>query len=223
MRKTTKCALLAASALAVAATAQAQNYNYGDLLVGFTGGSQDFILDLGQASSLTLGEKWNIGANLGTQFGVVGASSISAGSHIFATSSDSAQNSYVMGNNWSVIRSDIATIDQGLTVGQSRTTASSDPTGWFMQTAQPTGTPGNYFFNNLDNPNAPVGVNGYATTAYLFDNVNGSARPDSFFSYDTASGNLAFGATAVPEPGTLSLLGGFGLLALAVRRQFAKA
>jgi hypothetical protein len=221
MKRTTKYALLAASVLAVAATAQAQ-YTYGDLLVGFTGGSQDFIYDLGQVSSLTLGETWNIGAGLGTQFGVVGASSISAGSHIYATSADSGQNGYVMSGNWSVARANIATLDQGLTVRQSRTTTSSDTTGWYMQTAQPAGTPGNYLFNNLDNPNAPVNTYGYETTAYFFDNVNGTATPDSFFSYDTASGNLAFGAVAVPEPTTFSLLGGFGLLALAIRRQLAK-
>ena len=57
MKRTTKYALLAASTLAVAATAQAQ-YTYGDLLVGFTGGSQDFIYDLGQVSSLHVGETW---------------------------------------------------------------------------------------------------------------------------------------------------------------------
>jgi hypothetical protein len=65
-------------------------------------------------------------------------------------------------------------------------------------------------------------LSGSSTTAYLFDNVNGIATRDSFFSYDTASGNLAFGAVAVPEPSTLSLLGGFGLLALALRRQRIK-
>ena len=91
MKRTTQYALLAASAIALAASAQAQYVN-GDLLVGFTGGSQDFIYDLGQFSTLTLGKTWNIGPARGTEFGIVGA--LNSGSHIFATSSDSAENGY---------------------------------------------------------------------------------------------------------------------------------
>ena len=70
-----------------------------------------------------------------------------------------------------------------------------------------------YFFN----PNVSA-----SSTAYLFDNLNsGTVTPDGSFSYDSASGLLAY--SAVPEPSTLSLLGGFGLLALALRRQRMKA
>jgi len=225
MKRTTKYALLAASVLAVAATAQAQ-YTYGDLLVGFTGGSQDFIYDLGQVSSLTLGETWHVGASLGTQFGVVGASSIAAGSHIYASSADINQFGFVMGNQWTTAKTAVQTIDQGITVGQSRTVAYNDASGtsWYTETAQPTGTPGpTLFFNAFgEDPNAPVGSFGSSTTAYLFDNVNGTATPDGFLSYDTGSGNLAYGVTAVPEPSTLSLLGGFALLALVLRRQRIK-
>jgi len=226
MKKTTKYALLVASALAVASSAQAQ-YIYGDLLAGFTGGSgNDTIVDLGQVSSLTLGETWHIGAGLGTQFGVVGASSIAAGSHIYATSADINQFGFTMGNQWTTAKTAVQTIDQGITLGQSRTVAYNDASGtsWYTETAQPTGTSGpTLFFNAFgEDPNAPVGSFGSSTTAYLFDNVNGIATRDSFFSYDTASGNLAFGAVAVPEPSTLSLLGGFGLLALALRRQRIK-
>jgi hypothetical protein len=214
MRKTPKYALLLASALAVAASAQAQYVN-GDLLVGFTGGSQDFIYDLGQISSLTFGRTWNLGANLGTQFGVVGA--LTSGKYIFATSFDSAENGY----NYSTAffnqdRADISTIAGSLTLGQSRTTTPTDTTGWTMETAQAAGTPGNYLFNHMFNPNVSVD-----SPAYFF--ANGSTvTPYSFFSYDSSSGQLAFGTTAVPEPATFSLLAGLGLLLLSFRRQLVK-
>ena len=43
MKNTSKYALLMASALVVAASAQAAQYANGDLLLGFSGGSQDFV------------------------------------------------------------------------------------------------------------------------------------------------------------------------------------
>jgi hypothetical protein len=220
MRKTPKYALLLASALAVAASAQAQYVN-GDLLVGFTGGSQDFIYDLGQASSLSLGQTWNIGANLGTQFGVLGAQN--TGKHVYATSFDSAnENNFSPAGLFPNARADITTIAGGLTLGNSRTTtpAAADwTTGWTYQTAQAAGTPGNTFQNDYFNPNVSV-----ASKAYLYDNLNdGTVISDNFFSYNSSSGQLAFGVIAIPEPTTVSLLGGLGLLALAVHRKFAKA
>jgi hypothetical protein len=215
MRKTPKYALLLASALAVAASAQAQYVN-GDLLVGFTGGSQDFIYDLGQASSLTLGRTWNVGANLGTQFGVLGAQSILTDKHIYATSFDSVnENGFSPANLFFNARADITTIAGGLTVGNSRTTTPTDQTGWTYQTAQAAGTPGNTFQNDYFNPNVNV-----SAMAYLYDNLNsGTVTAAGFFSYNSSSGQLAYGVTAVPEPTAFSLLGGMGLLALAVRRK----
>lgn len=133
MKRTTQYALIAASALALAASAQAQYVN-GDLLVGFTGASQDFIYDLGQLSTLTLGQTWDIGPGLGTQFGVVGA--LNSGSHIFATSSDSAENGYSYYTAFfNQDRADISTLAGSLVAGQSRTTSPTDPTGWTIETA----------------------------------------------------------------------------------------
>lgn len=217
MKNTTKFALLMASALAAAAPAQAQQqYSNGDLLAGFAGGSQDFIYDLGPVSSLTLGQTWNIGPNLGTQFGVVGALLQGANGFIYATSSASDENGLDPSNLYGPARNNVATLAGGtsaLTLGGSRTTVVGDTTGWTYQTI--TVQPGNTFQNNLDNPNVDV-----SATAYFFqNNNNGTVTPDSFFSYDSASGQLAFGAAAVPEPSTLSLLGGFSLLALALRHQ----
>ena len=132
-------------------------------------------------------------------------------------SSDSAENGY----NYSTAfynqdRANISTIAGSLTLaGQSRTTTPLDTTGWTMQTAQAPGTPGNYLFNHMFNPNVSAGA-----TAYFFDNTGvGAATPDSFFSYNSTSGQLGFGVSEVPEPATVSLLGGLGLLVLAFRRQ----
>src|SRR6266481_338922 len=77
MKKQVRAVLLAA-ALAAAASTQAATYN-GDLLIGFTSQSgNDFIYDLGQASSLFSGETFNLsgplaGFSLSTvHWGVIG-------------------------------------------------------------------------------------------------------------------------------------------------------
>jgi hypothetical protein len=215
MKQTTRYALLAASVLAVAASAQAQYVN-GDLLIGFTGGTSDFIYDLGPASTLTSGHQWTIGGNLGTQFGVIGA--LNSGSHIFATSSDPVnENGYDPTGNFSAARANITTIAGGLTLGNSRTPAPSDTTSWTYQTAQPPGTPGDSFQNNFFNPNVSS-----SSTAYLYNNLNiGTVIADGSFSYNAASGVVTY--SAVPEPTSLGLLAGFGLLALLFRRHLANA
>jgi len=203
----------------MAVSARAQYVN-GDLIIGFDGGSSDFIYDLGQYSSLTQGETWNLGATLGTQFGIVGGQS--TGSHIYATSSDSAENGFDptgLTRSTGSVYANVRTIAGNLTTGTSRTTTPTDTTGWTMQTDQAAGTPGNYFFNNFFNPNVPIGQ-----TAYLFDNMNtGSVVPTSFFNYDSSSGVLTFGTPiSVPEPSTLGIFTTAGLLLLVVRRQIAR-
>jgi len=216
MKNTSRYALLMASALVVAASAQAAQYANGDLLLGFSGGSQDFVYDLGPVSSLTTGQTWNVGANQGTQFGVVGAFLQGSTGLIYSTSSANDENALDPSNLYGPARNNIATLAGGttaLTLGESRTTTVGDTTGWTYQTV--TVQPGNTFQNNFENPNADV-----SALAYFFENNNdGTVTADSFFSYNSASGQLAYGAIAVPEPTTLSLLGGFALLALAWRRQ----
>ena len=208
MKNTLKYPLLAAAALAVASSAQA--YTNGDLLVGFTGGSSDFIYDLGSVSSLTDGKTWNVGTSLGSQFGVVGA--LSSGKHIYATSSDSAENGYLYSTAYfNQDNANIGTIAGSLTVGLSRTTTPADTTGWTMQTAQSAGTPGNYLFNNLFNPNVTVD-----SPAYFFDNA-AAATPDGIFRYNAVDGVLAF--SAVPEPTSIGILTVAGLLAVVMRRR----
>jgi len=214
MNNLRKMMLSAAAALGVAVPAQAQYVN-GDLLAGFTGGSSDFILDLGQYSTLTLGQTWNVGANLGTEFGVVGA--LNFGQVIFATSSDSAENSFNPQGLFTSARANVATLAQGsLTVGLSATLAPSLTYSWTYQTAQPAGSPGNTFENNFFNPNVSVG-----STAYFFGNANnGTMAPENSFTYNSVSGELSY--QAVPEPGTVSLLAVMGLLGFAVRLRLVR-
>jgi len=217
MKNTLKLALVVASALAVTASTQAA-YN-GDLLVGFTGGSSDFIYDLGLRTGLTSGETWTLGASLGTEFGVV--ASLNSGSHVWSTSFDSAENGYVPAANFTTVRANVGTIAGSLTSGTSRTTTSADTTGWTYQTAQPPGTPGNTLQNNWFNPNVAVG-----STAYFFNNVDTatpSVTADGFFTYDSVGGVLTYTAQAVPEPSTYGLLAGMGLLVVSLRRRLLKA
>jgi len=213
MKRTSKYALLAASALAVAASAQAQYVN-GDLLLGFKGGASDFIYDLGQASTLYQGKTWTVGASLGTQFGVVG--SLNSGRHLYSTSFDSAnENAFSPTGLFLNARSHFATLAQGITLNGSRTTTSADTTGWSVQT-DPIAA-GNTLRNDWYDPNVTA-----AATAYLWDNTDvGGKTLAGSFSYDSAGGGLTY--SLVPEPSTFSLVGSMGLLAFAVRRKFAKA
>jgi hypothetical protein len=214
MKQPLKMTLLCAAGLA-AMSAQAQNYVNGDLLVGFTGGSSDFIYDLGQASSLTLGDTWNVGANRGTSFGVIGAQS--NGHVIYSTSFSSTENSFSPTALYANARGNVATVSgqpSALSLSTSRSPAPSDTTSWFYQTDQAAGTPGNTFQNNFFNPNVSAGA-----TAFFFDNGNdGSVYADGYFTYSSANGVVTY----VPEPATLSLLAGGGLLALLFRRQASR-
>jgi hypothetical protein len=209
-----KVMLSAAAALAVAVSAQAQYVN-GDLLAGFTGGPSDFILDLGPYSGLSLGQTWTVPANLGTEFGVVGA--LNFGQVIFATSSDRAENGFNPQALFTAARANVATLAQGgLTAGLSISLAPSLTYSWASQTLQPAGTAGNTFENNFFNPNVSVG-----STAYFFENANsGTVTPLDSFTYNSASGQLSF--QAVPEPGSLSLLAVMGLAGLTVGRRLAR-
>jgi hypothetical protein len=210
MKTTTIRAWLAAAGLMAALPATAANYTYGDLLVGFDGSGNNFIYDLGQFSSLSIGETWNVGANLGTRFGVVGGTV--GGTHIYATSSDYNELSYDPTGNGSTAISNIKTLSgqpNAITLGGSRTPTAGDTTGWTYQTDQAAGAPGNTFFNNYFNPNVSAGA-----TAFFFDNLNsGAVGQAGAFVYDGVGGVLTF----VPEPGSSALFILGGMVALVSR------
>ncbi len=219
MRNSIKLAIGAAGLMAVT-VAQAANYAPGDLLVGFDGGANNLVYDLGQASSLTSGQSWTISAPSGsTRFGIVGYDSAN---NIYATwgsqSGDLSNIGFDPTSLYSVAAGNIRSIAGGtsaIQAGGFRTTTSSDTTGWFMQTDQPAGTPGNYFFNNYLNPNV-----GSSATAFLIAGNNGGALTD-LGSFTFNGGLLTY--TAVPEPTTFSLVGGFGILAVMLRRRLGNA
>jgi hypothetical protein len=211
MNTSRKVVLSAMAALGLALPAQAAYVN-GDLLVGFTGGSSDFIVDLGPLSSLALGNTWNIGPNLGTQFGVVGT--LNLGQLVYATSSSSTENAFNPQGLFTDARANVATLDQGgLVAGLSASLSPSLTYSWTYQTAQAAGTAGNTFENNFLNPNVRVG-----STAYFFANGNnGTVTAENAFSYNSADGVLSY--QPVPEPGTVSLLAVMGLLGFMARRR----
>jgi hypothetical protein len=216
MKNSTKLAL---AAVALAAATSAQAYTYGDLLIGFTSGSgNDTIWNVGQSSSLFSGETWQVGAHLGTEWGVVGASSIAGGRHIFASSADPFENGWLQGSQWQLAQANVVTLGGGLapngiSVGQFRTLDAADVShsSWFYQTA---GNNSSSFQANYFNPNVAADA-----PAYLFNNVQGLATPDGFFTYNSTSGELTYGV--VPEPSVYSLLAGFGLLGMSFRRRFS--
>jgi len=113
MKKTTKYALLAASPFCGRSVGSAQYVN-GDLLIDSRRMTSDFIYDLVR-SLRSPGSNWNVGANRGRAFGVVGSQQ--TGRHIYATSFDSVnENSYDPTGLWPNARADITTIGPRLTL-----------------------------------------------------------------------------------------------------------
>jgi PEP-CTERM motif len=217
MNNTSKFALAVVAALGLTASAHAQSVS-GDLLLGFSGGATDYIQDIGQVGSLFQGETWNIGANRGTVFGVVG--SVGSGfTAIYSTSSDPGQNSFDPTGAGPAADGDIGTLFGSITgPGQTRTPAPGDSTSWTANTHQPAGTVSAAFQNDWYDPNASA-----SATAYFFKNQNnGTVTPLSFFTYNSTSGILTYGA-AVPEPSTYGLFAGLGVLVVCLRRQVQKA
>lgn len=195
MNRISKLAFVAVSALVITSSSQAGN---GELIVGFTGGSSDFLYDLGAYTSLVSGMTWSLGASRGNGFGVVGYQT--TGRHIYATSSDSAENGYVLtagSGAFNPIRADMDAIFGTLTPGMSRTTTPSDQSGWTYNCAQPFGTPGGILQNDLFyTPNVDA-----STKAYFFDNAGGSAAvPKGYFTYNSGSGILTYTLAAAPPP-----------------------
>lgn len=222
MKRITKLTALAAATFA-AISARASYVN-GDLLVGFTssGAANDYIFDVGQAASLTSGETWTLGTGVDGSFtsaqlasGAFGAiGSLNSTKTIYSTT-DGTFAPNEAANSFNTIRANIQSVGSvSLTAGNGIAVGQTTANSWFTQTAQPSGTPGNYFFNNLDNPNASLTSN-----AYLFANDNNAdpATPLGYFSVSADGNTLSY--TAVPEPTSVSLLAGLGLAAFGLRRR----
>jgi hypothetical protein len=224
MRKQTRLILLTVAAVAATSTVQAA-YKSGDLLVGFTSGgaTNDYVFDVGALSGLSNGETWTLGANLGGAFttsqfasadwGVIGA--LASTATIYSSAGSLGVPSEDAGS-FNTIRPNVAAVGAGSIANSAAFISQSSTASWFTETDQAPGTPGNYFFNNLDNPNVKT-----SATAYLYanDNLGDPATPAGDFTISADGNTLTY--SAVPEPTAISLLGGFGLLAFLLRRRSA--
>jgi hypothetical protein len=231
---------LAALTLMTAA-AQAQ-YSSGDLVLGFTSGSgNDVVYDLGRVSNFTDGETWSLNSALTSSpgsftglgnlnWGGVGAISLGlSGSAKTVYSTVPVGQGAIPVNvpnttTFNGIRTSIDTIGQFITSGPAGIDAASDPASWNGETI--VGGSGTFFNNygsatpNDPNSTTPASFTSGAVVEDLYavkaDNTAGHLL--GTFSFDS-TGTLTFSASAVPEPTTLSLLGGLGLVGFALRKR----
>jgi hypothetical protein len=221
MKKRTTMAWVAAAAFS-AATAQATTYT-GDLILGFSSGTgNDFLYDLGPESGLSYGQQWNLGSalsgfNLNTvNWGVIGDKNVS-GTRVAWTTTPGGMVPNTVPNNatWLTLDTPARSIFQNFAAagaGQTLTIAATDDNSWNKQTIS--GTLSTQYVNAYENPN---GV-GFAALSF-FDVFADASTPglQGWFSLDQ-TGTVTY----VPEPTTLNLLAGAGLLALVVRRRFGR-
>jgi hypothetical protein len=224
MKKHYKAALLAVLGLASLSAAQAATYPKGDLIVGFTIGSAgagtDLIYDLGQTSSLTDGQSWDLsslltGYNLNNvQWGVIGNTT---SPRVDWTTTDGTQAATVgtltLFNGLNSIDGGIYSFFGTAGAGQYAVVDYSEQNSWYSQTVSPTLT--TQYKTMYEDPN----VTGL-TTATLW-NAAYQTTPTEMGSFTlNGSGVLSFNVTPVPEPSTMGLFSaGAGMLVLAWRNK----
>lgn len=229
MKQLYKAALLAALGLASVSAVQAQSYTPGDLIVGFTtGGGNDLLYDLGQASALYNGETFSGLSSLlssdtlsSLSWGVLGMSANSGSPRtaytttavgITPTTINGASKFSTLDNNFlAIVENDFSSTPSA---GSSATVSASATTSWYTETDN--SSPGNTYINNYENPNV-TGVGSDSFSQVLNNNTaptllgGFTLGADDSFTYNTVS--------AVPEPTTYGMLAGAGLLMLSFRNQ----
>jgi hypothetical protein len=233
MKKQIKSVALAVAAGVVAASAQAATNN-GDLLLGFTDQTHnDVIFDLGPASSLAYGNSWNLGAtgfnllgnlNLGSVYwGVIGDNLVGATGTAWATKGigTPAPGKLAGLSAWGAIDTPISSIFQNFSTTGAGNYISVDPAnsaaypnGWNVQTIS--GTLTTDYHKAYLNPNVQ-GLN--SDSLYQIVANNSAPTVMGYFNLD-ATGTITYTASPVPEPSSLALLTGAGLLALSLRNRF---
>jgi hypothetical protein len=242
MKRSIRITMQTSAALALMATSAHAQYASGDLVVGFTTGSgNDLVYDLGKYSSIVSGQTWSLDSALTSSpgnftslgnlnWGVVGAISLGlSGSLKTVYSTIPAGQGAIPVNvpnttTFNGIRTSVDTIGQFITTGNAGIDAASDPASWNGETM--VGGSGT-FFNNYGSatPNDPNSTTPATfTSGSVVEDLYGAKADNSSssllgtFTFDP-SGTLTFNASSVPEPTTLSLFGGLGLLMFAVRRR----
>jgi hypothetical protein len=246
MKRLIRISMQIPAALALMTTAVNAQYASGDLVAGFTSGSgNDLVYDLGRYSNITDGQTWSIGSALtnspgsytslgNLNWGVVGTISLGlSGSLKTVYSTVPGAQATIPVNvpnttTFNGIRTSVDTIGQFITSGSAGIDAASDPASWNGETI--VGGSGTFFNNygsatpNDPNSATPATFTSGTVVEDLYgvkaDNTSGTLL--GTFTLDP-TGKLTFNATVVPEPTTLSLLSGLGLLMIAVRRRTAFA
>jgi len=226
-----KAALLAALSLAGVTAAKAESY--GDLIVGFTiTTGTDVFADLGNVGTLYNNETWTpsslniaLGSLSSYSWGVLGDATAAD-----AIAGVSRNTVFITGRapsptgNINAVDSGINTILNNFPGGEYNTypgnTASvlaSYDQSWNMQTIN--GTLTTDIINSIGNPN----TTGVSSTTLWELQANNSA-PTVLGTFALGSdGTLTYNLTqSVPEPATLGLFGGAGLLALVFRHKLGR-
>jgi len=235
MNKLFKAALLVAGAALISQTAQAA-YNPDDLVLGFDSPSaaNDYIIDLGQASSI-LGTPTTDLSSLfslstfnstfsgldGTSMGVVGGNSALTSFNVYVTGS--GQPFQLAGNPLKTAVGDVSVMvgNLGLSGGLSTTDPRTDPNSYNNKVAPSVGI-GSFLTDSGVNPLAAA--SGNVLTENLWEQSGNNAfLYKGYFTLDLSGDTthyLTFTAVPVPEPSVFGLLGGFGALGLWFRSRF---
>jgi hypothetical protein len=230
MNKILKIAVVTA-ALAAAASAQAQPYVSGDLLIGFVGASSDLTIDLGSASALAgsssivnLNSVISASTLVSDLNSIGGLSSSSWGAVAFLKNNfmDSTAGSLSLAGQYSSpAKSDVDTAGLAIVSGASAIVAHG-------------ANPGNSWSYQISTGTAAGNTGFFVSDAGVNPNVITGAGSEVLYGSDTAGDITALGTltvtsdggltfTPVPEPASFGLLAGLGVLALSIRRQLTRA
>ncbi len=238
MKRLTKAGMVAIGAALVSQAAQAQ-FKANDLYLGLTesSASSDYLINLGQASSITgqstvmdLSLDFNLttfnsiftgGAN-GVNMGVVG------GINTFPSSYDLYMTAPVGTGLSSVNLSSTAIgfAEGSLTRITSFPAAGSGvaDSGKLWTANVPTLAANDFYGASGVNPDSAIGGSGILQEGLWEATPNNAADYLGYFTLDTtgASPSLTFTSTSVPEPGTISVLAVGGLLLWSLRGRFVR-
>lgn len=192
VKKEVRTILLAAAVFALAISGRAATYS-GDLLVGFTVQSgNDFIMDLGQATSLTSGQTFNLssqlaGFNLSTvRWGVVGDKNVGGTRTVWTTISGLLPNTVPNTATWGTIDTATRAIYQGFTTGGAGdqfTIAATEDNSWNQQTVN--GNLPTQYHNAYEDPNI-IGT----STANFYSLISTGSPPTLVGTFTLSSGRI---------------------------------